>query len=117
MGRQYTNKEYRDYVKYNILPKFRENRESDDEHWIRAQIKSLSDSIKVAEAYNDPLPKKINDHYRVLRMGAGYSKGGKEHQNYATRFRSHIKRLESHKKQRDKVKPSRKASDLEGRGA
>ena len=37
-------------------------------------------------------------------MGGGYGKKGVEHKNYATGFRSHIKRLQSHKKQREKMK-------------
>ena len=64
---------------------FRDNRNIKDEVAIREKLYDGQSRILCFEAYGDPYPRPVRDIQRVWKMGAGYSKRGKVHQQYQRR--------------------------------
>lgn len=78
-----------------------ENRELTDEVMIREKIFDGQSRILCYEWYNDPQPRSARDIQRVWKMGAGYTKRGKAHQQFSRRenkFNTHDRRNRQHAK-------------------
>ena len=78
-----------------------ENREMTDEVEIREKIYDGQSRILCYEAYSDPYPRSVRDIQRVWKMGAGYTKRGKAHQQFSRRenkFNTHDRRNRQHAK-------------------
>lgn len=80
-----SNPEYKKYILSESRSQFKENSSLSDEIVIRERIYDGESRILCYNAYGDPYPRSVRDVQRVWKMGAGYTKRGKAHQQFSKR--------------------------------
>mmetsp|Transcript_28971 Transcript_28971/g.47431 ORF Transcript_28971/g.47431 Transcript_28971/m.47431 type:complete len:181 (+) Transcript_28971:41-583(+) len=91
--------EYKQYIRKEAHSQFATHSQLTDTCSIRERIYEGESRILTFQAYGDPYPKQVRDVQRVWRMGAGYSKRGKMHQQFSKRenkFNTHHLRNQKH---------------------
>jgi len=99
---KWKDKDARQYGWNEVTKTFRTNQGEKDPAVVKDLLNTADVRYKVMMAYGDPYEKMINDHYRVLRMGKGYTKGGHQFMKYThmlgkkkRMFKSGIERREN----------------------
>ena len=87
-----------------------------DDSMIRQKLYDAQTRVLCYEWYKEPWPRDTRDCYRVWKMGEGYTKKGRKHQEYTknvNQFHSKMVRLDKALNTQRKLKKNRRPGEYE----